>query len=87
MRTAVENRVYALLARQGIRPETCRPVGKAGREFLASLGLPEGTRRRLDALMSLIGGCDGEITAATSEINARRPTPTRVCLCSARSPA
>ena len=72
MRTAVKNRVHALLARQGILPEHTDLFGKAGREFLASLELPEGSRRRLDSLMSLIGDFDREITATTREIDAAR---------------
>ena len=35
MRTAVKNRVHALLARQGILPRAHRPVRQGGREFLA----------------------------------------------------
>ena len=58
MRTAVKNRVHALLARQGILPEQTDLFGKAGRGFLASLELPEGSRRRLDSLMSLIDDFD-----------------------------
>jgi transposase len=42
MRTAVKNRVHALLARQGIRQEHSDLFGKGGHEFLASLALPEG---------------------------------------------
>ena len=43
MRTAVKNRVHALLARQGILPEHTDLFGKAGREFLAGLELPDGS--------------------------------------------
>jgi transposase len=46
MRTAVKNRVHALLARQGILQEHADLFGKAGREFLAALQLPDGPRRR-----------------------------------------
>ena len=41
MRTAVKNRVHALLARQGILPEHSDLFGKGGRKFLAGLELPE----------------------------------------------
>ena len=78
MRTAVKNRVHALLARQGIRQEHADLFGKAGREFLASLELPEGSRRQLDSLMALIGDFDREITATTREIDARAKTDERV---------
>ncbi len=78
MRTSVKNRVHALLARQGILPEHTDLFGKAGREFLASLELPDGPRRRLDSLMSLIGDFDREITATTREIDARAKADERV---------
>ena len=85
MRTAVKNRVHALLARQGIRQEHADLFGKAGREFLAGLELPEGSRRRLDSLMSLIGDFDREITATTREIDARAKADERVkTLCQIR---
>ena len=85
MRTAVTNRVHALLARQGIRPEHTDLFGKAGREFLAALELPAGSRRRLDSLMSLIGDFDREITATTREIDARAKADDRVpVLCQIR---
>ena len=85
MRTAVKNRVHALLARQGIRPEHTDLFGKAGREFLAALELPAGSRRRLDSLMSLLGDFDREITATTREIDARAKADDRVpVLCQIR---
>ena len=85
MRTAVKNRVHALLARQGIHQEHADLFGKAGCEFLASLELPEGSRRRLDNLMSLIGDFDREITATTREIDARAKADKRVkTLCQIR---
>jgi transposase len=78
MRTAVKNRVHALLARQGILQEHSDLFGKRGREFLASLELPDGSRRRLDSLLALIGDFDREITATTSEIDARAKADDRV---------
>ena len=84
MRTAVKNRVHALLARPGIRQEHTDLFGKAGREFLAGLELPEASRRRLDSL-SLVGDFDREITATTREIDARAKTDERVpVLCQIR---
>ena len=85
MRTAVKNRVHALLARQGILPEHTDLFGKAGHEFLAGLELPEGSRQRLDSLMALIGDFDREITATTREIDQRAKTDDRVpVLCQIR---
>jgi transposase len=78
LRTAVKNRVHALLARQGILPEHTDLFGRSGREFLADLELPEGSRRRLDSLMSLICDFDREITATTREIDARAKADERV---------
>ena len=56
MRTALKNRVHALLARQGITPDYANLFGVRGRGYLADLALPELTRRRLDSLMHLIAG-------------------------------
>ena len=85
MRSSVKNRVHALLARQGIREEHSDLFGKAGREFLASLELAEGSRRRLDSLVCLICDFDREITATTREIDARAKVDERVpVLCQIR---
>ena len=85
MRAAVKNRVHALLARQGIVPEHTDLFGKGGREFLADVELPDGSRRRLDSLLALIGDFDRELAATTSEINARAKADERVAvLCQIR---
>ena len=85
MRTSVKNRVHALLARQGILPEHSDLFGKGGRELLMRLEMPEGSRRRLDSLLSLIGDFDREITATTREVDARAKTDERVkTLCQIR---
>lgn len=78
MRTSVKNRVHALLARQGILPQHTDLFGKAGRQYLAELELPEGSRRRLDSLLSLIDDFDREITTTTQEINSRAKLDERV---------
>ena len=71
--------------RQGILPEHTDLFRQAGCEFLASLELPEGSRRRLDSLMSLIGDFDREITATTREIDVRAKADERVkMLCQIR---
>jgi transposase len=80
LRTSIKNRVHALLARQGILPEHADLFGKAGREFLASVPLPDGPRRRLDSLLALICDFDREIDATTIEIDARARTDARVKL-------
>src|ERR671935_12737 len=59
MRSALKNRVHALLARQGIQREHADLFGAGGRRYLAKLALREPARRRLDSLLSLIGDSDG----------------------------
>jgi transposase len=80
LRTSIKNRVHALLARQGILPEHSDLFGTAGRDFLTTLDLPQGPRRRLDSLLALIGDFDREITQTTSEIDQRAKADARVKL-------
>src|SRR5215213_9673074 len=54
MRTALKNRVHALIARQGIGHGHADLFGKAGTEFLDELVLRQPPRRRLDSPLSLI---------------------------------
>jgi transposase len=78
LRTSVKNRVHALLARQGILPEQSDLFGKAGREYLAGVPLPDGPRERLDSLLSLIDDLNREITATTRKIDTRARVDQRV---------
>jgi transposase len=80
LRTSIKNRVHALLARQGILPEHTDLFGKAGREYLSTLELPDGPRRRLDSLLALIADFDREITTTTHEIDQRAKADERVKL-------
>ena len=80
LRTSIKNRVHALLARQGILPEHSDLFGTAGRAYLAGLALPDGPRRRLDSLITLISDFDREITQTTSEIDQRAKADERVKL-------
>ncbi len=80
LRTSIKNRVHALLARQGILPEHSDLFGTAGRDYLSTLPLPDGPRRRLDSLLALIGDFDREITDTTSEIDQRAKADERVRL-------
>ena len=80
LRTSIKNRVHALLARQGILPEYTDLFGTAGREYLATLQLPDGPRRRLDSLLTLIGDFDREITTTTGEIDQLAKADERVKL-------
>jgi transposase len=78
MRTALKNRVHALVARQGIQTESSDLFGKAGRRWLARLELREPPRRRLDTLLALLDDFEREIALATREIDARAQDDARV---------
>jgi transposase len=85
MRSALKNRVHALLARQGVRHEHTDLFGKAGLEFLAALELREPPRRRLASLLALIADFDREIAATSDEIDQRAKHDERVdVLCQIR---
>jgi transposase len=85
MRSALKNRVHALIARQGIRHEHTDLFGKAGLLFLSELELREPPRRRLDSLLALIADFDREIEATTREIDQRAKRDERVdVLCQIR---
>ncbi len=66
MRSAVKNRVHAILAKHGIANEHSDLFGKGGREFFATLELRDAPRRRLDSLISLICDFDREIETTTA---------------------
>src|SRR5262249_18920654 len=70
LRTALKNRVHALLARQGIQRGRAELFGPRGRRFLAELALPEPTRRRLESLLALIADFDRELTAVKRDLQA-----------------
>jgi transposase len=85
MRSALKNRVHALIARQGIRHQHTDLFGKAGLELLAALELREPPRRRLDSLLALICDFDREIAQTTREIDQRAKHDERVgVLCQIR---
>jgi transposase len=69
LRTALKNRVHALLARHGVRVHRSDLFGKGGRAFLAGLPLREPQRRRLESLLSLIDAFERELAAAAAEID------------------
>jgi transposase len=85
MRSALKNRVHAILAKHGITREHSDLFGKGGRQFLAELELREAPRRRLDSLIALICDFDREIEATTREIDQRAKADDRVdVLCQIR---
>jgi transposase len=80
LRTALKNRVHALLARQGVQHRRAELFGPRGRRFLAQLSLPEPTRRRLESLLALITDFDRELQAVKQEIQACAKDDPRVCV-------
>jgi transposase len=85
LRSALKNRVHALLARHGVQHGHADLFGQRGREFLAALELREPPRRRLESLLALIADFDREIEAASGEIDALAKHDDRVdVLCQIR---
>jgi transposase len=85
MRSAVKNRVHAILAKHGIANPHSDLFGKGGREFLRTLELRDAPRRRLDSLIALICDFDREIEQTTQEIEQRAKLDDRVdVLCQIR---
>jgi transposase len=80
MRTALKNRVHAILARHGILHEHADLFGKAGRQFLADLELRQAPRQRLESLLALLDDFNREIDAAASEIDQQAKADDRVRL-------
>ena len=80
MRTAMKNRVHAILAKHGITREQSDLFGTAGRQFLATVPLRDAPRRRLNSLLSLIDGFDREITETINEIDQHAKADPRVAL-------
>jgi transposase len=71
MRSALKNRVSAVLAKNGIQRPYSDLFGPGGLRFLAELELREGPRRRLDSTLALIGDFTREIDATSREIDGR----------------
>lgn len=71
MRSALKQRVGAILAKHGIARPYSNLFGPGGMNFLAELELREGPRRRLDSLLSLIADFDREIDQTSREIDQR----------------
>lgn len=85
MRSALKNRVHALLARHGVKQQHSDLFGKAGLLFLSELELREPPRRRLESMLSLIADFDRETEATTCEIDQRAKHDDRVeVLCQIR---
>jgi transposase len=85
IRSALKQRVGAILAKHGIARPYSNLFGPGGWRFLEELELREGPRRRLDSLLSLIGDFDREIDATSREIDQRaKADPYVEVLCQVR---
>lgn len=71
MRSALKQRIGAILAKNGVARPYSNLFGPGGSRFLAELELREGPRRRLDSLLALIAAFDREINTTTKEIEQR----------------
>jgi transposase len=71
IRSALKQRVGAILAKHGIQRPYGNLFGPGGLRFLEGLELREGPRRRLDSLLALIGDFDREIDRTSAEIDQR----------------
>jgi transposase len=78
MRSALKNRVHAILAKHGITRQHSDLFGVGGRRFLDELQLREAPRRRLDSLLALIDDFDREVGTTTAEIEQRAKADDRV---------
>ena len=78
MRTALKNRVHALIARQGIQRAHADLFGPSGLRFLDDLELRPDPRARLETLLRLIADCDREIDTLAHEIDRRAKHDPRV---------
>jgi transposase len=80
MRSAIKNRVHAILARHGVTHQHSDLFGKAGRQFLATVELREAPRQRLDSLLALLADFDREIDVAGKDIDRQAKADERVQL-------
>jgi transposase len=71
MRSALKQRVGAILAKRGVKRPFSDMFGPGGLRFLDELELPESPRRRLDGTLALIGDFTREIDLTTRAIDAR----------------
>src|SRR5215213_3603856 len=78
MRSALKNRVHALIARQGVQRAHADLFGAGGRRFLDELELRPDPRQRLETLLRLIADFDREIDALAHEIDRRAKHDPRV---------
>jgi transposase len=80
MRSAIKNRVHAILAKHGVTHEHADLFGKAGRQFLVEVELRPAPRQRLDSLLALLEDFDREIDTAAKEIDRQAKADERIAL-------
>jgi transposase len=80
MRSAIKNRVHAILAKHGVIHQHADLFGKAGRQFLATVELRPAPRERLHSLLMLLDDFDREIDVAAKEIDRQAKADERVKL-------
>jgi len=86
MRSALKQRVGAILAKHGIQRPYSNLFGPGGMRFLTELELRDGPRWRLDSLLALISDFDREIDQPAPR-STGAPRPTCMSRCFARSAA
>jgi transposase len=67
-RTAIKNRVHALLAKEGLNSPYTDLFGKSGRAWLGDLPLAESKRTRLDAFVRVLDSIQAEIKSGEATI-------------------
>jgi transposase len=67
-RTALKNRVHALLAKDGLNSPYTDLFGRHGREWLAGLRLRDARRRRVDGFLRALDAITAEIKLTETEI-------------------
>ncbi len=67
-RSALKNRVHALLAQEGLNSPFTDLFGRHGREWMAQLALADSKRTRLESFLRVLDGFTAEIQAADKTI-------------------
>lgn len=70
-RTALKNKVHAVLAKRGLRVPVSDLFGRAGRRWLAEQPLSPVHEQAVGAYLGVIDALDGELRAVTQEIDRR----------------
>ncbi|NIM52719.1 MAG: IS110 family transposase, partial [Gemmatimonadales bacterium] len=70
-RTRLKNRIHAYLAEQNLRAGVADLYGKAGRQWLKAVELPEGTRLQVELLLELVDELDERVKRLDGRIRER----------------